>query len=144
VNRFHFHFCSLVACLGLVGILALGPATVPVAAQELAYVTGIGNSGKGGAFLIDTTKSAVASPFISTTIPFVGSPTFVAITPDGAYAWVVENYGDCLAVISTFTNSVVAFVPAESGVPCGASAGAAACWQNCAWLPDTWTSSGLS
>jgi YVTN family beta-propeller protein len=120
VNRFHFHFCSLVACLGLVGILALGPATVPVAAQELAYVTGIGPSGEGGAFIIDTTKSAVASPFISTTIPFVGAPTFVAITPDGAYAWVVENYGDCLAVISTFTNSVVAFVPAESGVPCGA------------------------
>ena len=45
------------------------------------------------------------------TIPVGGSPSRVALTPDGGRAYVLNGGGDSVSVISTVTNTVTTTIP---------------------------------
>jgi YVTN family beta-propeller protein len=130
MKRLQFGFDSLLKCIVLMGFVAVViPGPVPASAQQCtaaqpcAYVA---NSADGTVTVINTFNLQVvatvpAYPANCITGPcFVNSISgYVAITPDGAYAW-VTNAGaniDALSVIDTTQNAVVAEVLAEPNTP---------------------------
>lgn len=89
--------------LGLLIIIWMVMSSTPVEARPFAYVT---NSSSQSVSVIDTATNAVVD-----TIPVGANPTGVAITPDGAFAY-VTNQGDpgTVSVIETASNTVVAAI----------------------------------
>ena len=53
---------------------------------------------------------ATASNTVVATVPVGVNPRAVAITPDGAFAYVANEGSDAVSVIATSTNTVVATV----------------------------------
>lgn len=117
MKRLHFGCDSLLKCLVVMGLLALGLLPIPVAAQPFAYVADfIAND-----FAVINTSAAppgVVPPFIPNPTGMDSLPQQVAITPDGAYVWATNAFDSLLSVISTATNSGVALVPVPT-VPLG-------------------------
>jgi YVTN family beta-propeller protein len=87
------NFCLTLAVLGL---------AVPLWAAPFAYVA---NSGSNTVSVIDT-----ATNMIVATIPVGGTPRYVAITPDGAFAY-VTSLSSTVSVIATATKTVIATIP---------------------------------
>ena len=110
MKHLHFGFDSLLKGLVVVALLAFGLQPRPVAAQPFVYVA---NSLTNDFASINAFTSAVVPPFIPNG-PGVVLPAEVAITPDGAYAWVTNAIGESVSVISTALNTVVAVVPLET------------------------------
>jgi YVTN family beta-propeller protein len=87
----------------LVALFSLFVGVQPAAAASpLAYVTDFFSA---AVLVIDTSTNAVVA-----TVPVGNLPSGVAITPDGAFAY-VANQGRTVSVIETATNTVVATVP---------------------------------
>src|SRR5207247_496632 len=63
----------------------------------------------GGVWVISTATNAVVA-----TVPLAGCTTGVAITPDGALAYVANNTSSTVSVIETATNHLVLTVPVGS------------------------------
>ncbi len=104
---FWMRFAALCAALAL----AMGVGARPAAAAPFAYVT---NAGGGDVAVIDTATNTVVA-----TVPVAGIPTGVAVTPDGARAYVTSGASttgtsNTVFVIATASNTVVATIPAES------------------------------
>jgi YVTN family beta-propeller protein len=59
-------------------------------------------------------NSALAAPTVTATIPVGSEPFGVAIPPNGAYAYVTNDGGTTVSVISTATNTVTATIPVGS------------------------------
>src|SRR2546427_770555 len=99
----------------LVGLLALALQVMPVAAAPFAYVTNV--------YSRNVSVIATATNTVVATIPLESlpqcSPSFfpgcvpigVAITPDGAFAYVATEGASTVSVIATATNTVVATIP---------------------------------
>ena len=102
-----------VTVLGLILGLSLG-ANVPARAGTSAYVAN-GDFTANSVSVIDTGTNSVVA-----TVPtgFRG-PLGVAITPDGAFAYVTNNGFAHVKVIDTATNAVVATVNWVGGGPWG-------------------------
>jgi YVTN family beta-propeller protein len=77
---------------------------------------GGGFAGPSSVSVIDTATNTVIA-----TIP-AGSPTAIAVTPDGAFIYLTDAIAKNVAVISTATNTVVATVPVGT-VPQGIAIG---------------------
>jgi len=104
----------------LVGLLALALQVMPAAAAPFAYVTNVYSS--------NVSVIATATNTVVATIPLESlpqcSPSFfpgcvpfgVAITPDGAFAYVTNAADGTVSVIATATNTVVATIPIGVGV----------------------------
>jgi YVTN family beta-propeller protein len=99
------------ATLMTVAALALaGPASAAPRARPLAYVP----KDDGGVSVLNTASGTVVA-----TVPVPGYPQGVAVTPNGAFAYVPsEAYGatgrGAVSVINTVTNGVVASVPVDT------------------------------
>jgi YVTN family beta-propeller protein len=100
-----------------------GPAYVAINPDGLhAYVTLAGSSGLNSVAVIDTAL-ALTDPTnaVVATVPVANNPQGVAITPDGAYAYVVNEGSNSVSVIDTAlalanpTGAVVATVLLEPG-----------------------------
>ena len=90
--------------LSFLVLIGIGLGTTKSQAQNRAYVP---NSGSNTVSVIDTATDTVA-----TTIPPLGcSPQGVAITPDGARAYLTFSCTDAVLVIDTTTNSEFASIP---------------------------------
>jgi YVTN family beta-propeller protein len=88
--------------------MGVGVRTATAQAQTRAYVTTSGSLGNSDfVSVIDTATNAVVA-----TIPVGFSPFHIAITPDGARAY-VANQGstNTVSVIDTATNRVLATIP---------------------------------
>jgi len=103
----------------VMGLLSVGLRPVPLAASPFAYVANLVDSSVA---VIDVaTASVVATIQGKTTCPsgpcfLMNQPAYVAITPDGQYAWVTNeaaNFNN-ISVISTAVNGVANVVPAET------------------------------
>ncbi len=86
----------------IMGLLALAPGAM----GRSVYVT---NSGDGTVVVFDSVTHAVTAA-----IPLGGEPVDVAITPNGARAYVANKGKDSVAVIDTATNS-----PLVESIPVG-------------------------
>ena len=87
----------------LVAVFSLFVGVQPAAAASpLAYVSDLLSA---AVLVIDTSTNAVVAR-----VPVGSFPSGVAITPDGAFAY-VANQGGTVSVIETATNTVVATVP---------------------------------
>ncbi len=60
-----------------------------------------------------------ATNTVTATIPVGVSPTFLDITPDGAFAYVSNFFSGSVSVIDTATNTVIALVNVGLGFPAG-------------------------
>lgn len=91
--------------LPILAIMMVVAAVTAVAwAAPFAYVT---NSGSNDVSVIDTATNTVVA-----TIPGAGQPSGVAITPDGAFAYLTNASGaNTVSVIDTASNTVVASIP---------------------------------
>jgi len=92
------------ACLAIVALALLVFAASANALTPFAYVTG--NSWVGE---INTSTNTVAGE-----APAGSAAAGVAITPDGAFAYVTNQGDNTVSVISTSTNTIVANVPVGS------------------------------
>ena len=90
------------ACMAL--LLGMSFGSIPSQAQTFAYVTNQGISG-------DVSVIATASNTVVATVPVGGFPIGVAITPDGAFAYVTNIQSDAVSIIAIASNTVVATVP---------------------------------
>src|SRR5262245_9876713 len=93
--------------VALVGNAALGPTSA--SAQPFAYVSN-GSDSSNSVSVINTATNTVVA-----TIPVGTTPWGVAITPDGAFAYVANQSSGTASVINTATNTVVATVPVGTG-----------------------------
>src|SRR5437016_1101498 len=102
MRRLHLGFKNMLNYVVLLGLLGMALWSMPVGAAPFAYVTN----------LVSDTVSvlATATNTVVATIPVGHLPVGVAITPDGAHAY-VTNVGSTVSVIATATNTVVATVP---------------------------------
>jgi YVTN family beta-propeller protein len=82
-------------CVALLGLLVFCSS----ASARDVYVA---NSGNGTVSVINSTTNAVVGA-----IGVGGEPVDIAITPDGRYAWVVDESGGSVSVIDTRTRTVV-------------------------------------
>jgi YVTN family beta-propeller protein len=85
-------------------MLTVGTPTVRATTVEVkpfAYVTDFG----GAVSVIDTATNTVVA-----TLPVAGNPAGIAITPDGAFAYIGNLGNNTVSVIATATNTVVANV----------------------------------
>lgn len=87
-------------------VLMIGVAATAAPEAHFAYVT---NEFSNTVSVIDTDSHAVVA-----TIPVPDGPTAIAITPDGAFAYVACWYGP-VSVIDTETNTVVAEIATDYG-----------------------------
>jgi len=92
-----------ICALGVVGACGVFAAS---AGARNAYVA----NGGGSVSVLNLSANAPAG-----TIPVESAPVDVAITPDGAFAYVTNSGSDSVSVISTASNSVVATVPLAVG-----------------------------
>ena len=97
--------------LAMAGAMMSVTPVVADASQPIPYLyvsTGQGDvSAKGAISVVNTTTNAVVA-----TVPVGAEPAGLAITPDGAFAYVTNSGTDSsVSVIKTFTNEVVATVP---------------------------------
>ena len=92
----------------LVAVFSLFVGVQPAAAASpLAYVSDFFSA---AVLVIDTSTNAVVAR-----VPVGSHPSGIAITPDGAFAY-VANQGGTVSVIETATNTVVATVPVGLGL----------------------------
>jgi YVTN family beta-propeller protein len=70
----------------------------------------VSNHGSNTVSAIDT-----ATNLVFATIPVGGSPTWLALTPAGDFAYVTNYTSNAVSVIRTATNTVVAIVPGFAG-----------------------------
>src|SRR5215469_881901 len=82
-------------------LLTLALGCLPARAQSFAYVTSDAND----VSVINTATNTVVA-----TVPVGATPFGVAITPNGAFAYVANFNFDDVSVINTATNTVVATV----------------------------------
>jgi YVTN family beta-propeller protein len=104
--------------ISVLGLLMVAGGGMPVEAQPFAYVV---NPGADTVSVINT-ATAVADPAqaVVDIIPVGRVPGGVAITPDGAFAYVAHDFvtydgQGIVSVIATATNTVVATVPVAGG-----------------------------
>src|SRR5438445_3514626 len=102
LHRTNGQHLSIVLFLLLSMGVGLGTATAQ--AQTRAYVTN--DSGSNSVSVIDTATNTVVA-----TIPVGLSPFGVAITPDGARAYVTNVADTTVSVVDAATNTVVATIP---------------------------------
>jgi len=88
--------------------------STPAAAQPYAYVTNV-NASDGSITVIDTATLSVVSTVRFNNTP--STPNFVAITPDGAHAYITNSYHNNVLVVDTSLaltdpgNALVAIIP---------------------------------
>ena len=101
----------IVLLLAVAGVTMSVAPTIAEASQPIPYLyvsTGQGDvSAQGDVSVVNTTTNAVVA-----TVPVGTEPAGLAITPDGAFAYVANSGTDSsVSVIKTFSNEVVATVP---------------------------------
>lgn len=96
---------ALVTAVALLtaGVAAAAPADAAVLPGPFAYVA---DSGAGTVSVVDGGSTTVTS-----TVPVGGTPSGVAVSPDGSRAYVTQSAGNTVAVLSTATRAVTATVP---------------------------------
>src|SRR5947208_1591959 len=96
-----------VALLSSLSLYGLGsPSSTRNQKHAFVYVTNQGSFGEGNTVsVIDTATNTVVA-----TVAVGSGPNAVAVTPDGAFAYVGNTSTDTISVISTATNTVVATI----------------------------------
>src|SRR5262245_44086556 len=97
-QKMFFGVVARVVTLALVLVVGASAAL----AQVRGYVTSAGNT----VSVMDTATNTVVA-----TVPVGAAPFGVAVTPNGAFAYVTNVSDNTVSVISAATNSVVATVP---------------------------------
>ncbi|TMI71035.1 MAG: YncE family protein [Bacillati bacterium ANGP1] len=87
-------------------LFLIATSAITAGAAPFAYVANLG----GGVSVIDTASNTVAA-----TVQAGIGPQGVAITPNGAFAYVANFTSNDVSVIDTATNTVVATVPVGAG-----------------------------
>jgi YVTN family beta-propeller protein len=96
---------TFVGGVWLLGLLVVVGGWMPAAAQPFAYVTQ-----PASVAVINTAISSVVA-----TIP-VASPHAIAVTPDGAFAYVTQVSTNTVAVLELATGRLIATIPVADGV----------------------------
>jgi serine/threonine-protein kinase len=61
--------------------------------------------------------ASIAVPFVAARIPVGSAPGFIAVAPDGRYAYTANRDAKSLSVIDTTLNTVTATIPVTAGPP---------------------------
>jgi YVTN family beta-propeller protein len=102
-----------------VGLLALSLSAIPAAAQFAYVTTNIGDPTGDTVVVFDTATNTLVT---TVQIGFgAGGSSIggVAVTPDGAFVYVVNSFDDTVSVIATNSNTVVATVTLPVGQAIG-------------------------